>query len=112
MSVISGWEGVRGWPPTLFPFPILHELCESLERVVLLPVHVRLDFSIKTDGDAFFRQVFRDAERAAFVMVDGVCRAFVVDTGAESDICHRKVLLRCSKWNYPGESGLLESKGI
>ena len=44
-----GREG-RGCPPTLIPFPILHELCESLERVVLLPVHVRLDFSIEANG--------------------------------------------------------------
>jgi hypothetical protein len=86
--VISGWGRVRGWPPTLFPFPILHELCEALERVILFPVQVGLDFSIEANGDTFLRQIFCDAGRASFVVVDGVRRAFVVDTGAEINARH------------------------
>ncbi len=93
---------MRGWPPTLFPFPILHELCESLERVVLLPVHVRLDFSIEANGDTFLRQIFCDAGRASFVVVDGVRRAFVVDTDAESDTCHQNSSLVLQEMGLKG----------
>jgi len=72
----------------LLPFPVLHELCESLESIVLLPVHVRVDFSIEANGDTLFRQVFRDAGRASFVVVDGVSGAFVIDAGAETNARH------------------------
>lgn len=77
----------------LLLFPFHNEFCESLESIVLFPVHVRFDFSIEAYGDTLFRQVFRDAGRASFVMVDGVSGACVIDAGAEINVRHWRVLL-------------------
>jgi len=46
-----------------------------------------LNLSIEADGDAFFSKVLRDARSAAFVVIDRVSGAFVVDAGAERNAC-------------------------
>jgi hypothetical protein len=83
----------RGRKGRLIRFPVLHELCEPLERIVLLPVHVRFDLSVEANGDAFFGEVPGDAGGASFVVVHRVSGAFVVDTGTEINARHRSVLL-------------------
>jgi hypothetical protein len=59
---------------------------ETLERIILLPVHVRLHLFVKTGRYVFLQQVSRDARRTPVVLVDRVAGALTVWTCAKRHV--------------------------
>jgi hypothetical protein len=64
-------------------FVVGHESGKALERVILLPVHVGVNFTIEADRYLLFGKALRDARSAAVRVIYGVAATFMVNASAE-----------------------------
>ena len=60
-----------------------HESGKALERVILLPVHVGVNFTIEADRYLLFGKALRDARSAAVRVIYGIAATFMVNASAE-----------------------------
>ena len=71
---------------------VYYEIRKTLKCVVLFPVHIRFNFTVKTHRYLIFSEALRNAGSASVRVVYRVAAALMVNTGAEWDF-HLKDLL-------------------
>lgn len=65
----------------------------SLESIILFPVHIRFNFSEKTDRNRILVKIFGNTRGTALIMIDRMARAFVIYASAKCQVCQLKSLL-------------------